>query len=77
MSPGARRLLKWTLCSLLIHTPQAGPLMNMFCCQCEQTARESGCTAQGVCGKSPDVAEMQDLLIYAMRPAPNHLKEVP
>ncbi len=51
--------------------------MNMFCCQCEQTAKESGCTAHGVCGKSPDVAEMQDLLMYAMRPASNHPKEGP
>ncbi|MFW5853685.1 MAG: hydroxylamine reductase [Thermodesulfobacteriota bacterium] len=39
----------------------------MFCYQCEQTAKESGCTAHGVCGKSPDVAEMQDLLMYAMK----------
>ncbi len=39
----------------------------MFCYQCEQTAKGSGCTAHGVCGKSPDVAEMQDLLIYALK----------
>ena len=41
--------------------------MNMFCYQCEQTAKGSGCTAHGVCGKSPDVAEMQDLLMYALK----------
>ena len=36
----------------------------MFCYQCEQTAKGSGCTAFGVCGKSPEVADLQDLLIY-------------
>ncbi|MCW4006076.1 MAG: hydroxylamine reductase [Candidatus Bathyarchaeota archaeon] len=39
----------------------------MFCWQCEQTARGQGCTAFGVCGKSPDVANLQDLLIYVLR----------
>jgi hydroxylamine reductase len=38
--------------------------MNMFCYQCEQTSRGSGCTAQGVCGKTPEVAALQDLLIH-------------
>ncbi len=37
----------------------------MFCNQCEQTAKGTGCTALGVCGKQPDVAALQDLLIYA------------
>jgi len=37
----------------------------MFCNQCEQTAKGTGCTAIGVCGKQPDVAALQDLLIYA------------
>ncbi len=36
----------------------------MFCYQCEQTAKGSGCTSWGVCGKSPEVADLQDLLIY-------------
>ncbi len=36
----------------------------MFCYQCEQTAKGTGCTAFGVCGKSPEVADLQDLLIY-------------
>ncbi len=39
----------------------------MFCYQCEQTAKGEGCTKIGVCGKQPDVAALQDLLIYAMR----------
>jgi hydroxylamine reductase len=41
--------------------------MNMFCYQCEQTAKGTGCTAHGVCGKDPDVADLQDLLIYAIK----------
>jgi hydroxylamine reductase len=39
----------------------------MFCYQCEQTAKGTGCTKIGVCGKQPDVAALQDLLVYAMK----------
>ncbi len=39
----------------------------MFCYQCEQTARGEGCTKGGVCGKSPEVAALQDLLIHAIK----------
>lgn len=39
----------------------------MFCFQCEQTAKGTGCTALGVCGKKPDVAALQDLLIHAVK----------
>jgi hydroxylamine reductase len=39
----------------------------MFCWQCEQTAQGKGCSTFGVCGKSPDVANLQDLLIYLLR----------
>jgi len=38
----------------------------MFCYQCEQTAKGEGCTKIGVCGKQPDVASLQDLLVYAL-----------
>ena len=38
----------------------------MFCFQCEQTAKGTGCTVQGVCGKQPDVAALQDLLLYTL-----------
>ncbi len=38
----------------------------MFCYQCEQTAQGTGCTVQGVCGKQPDVAALQDLLLYSL-----------
>jgi hydroxylamine reductase len=40
---------------------------KMFCYQCEQTANETGCTQFGVCGKNPEVAALQDLLIYALK----------
>ncbi len=39
----------------------------MFCNQCEQTAHGTGCEKIGVCGKSPDVAALQDLLVNACR----------
>jgi hydroxylamine reductase len=39
----------------------------MFCFQCEQTAKGEGCTRGGVCGKKPEVAALQDLLIYAVK----------
>jgi len=39
----------------------------MFCNQCEQTAKGTGCTVQGVCGKKPDVAALQDLLLHALK----------
>ena len=40
---------------------------QMFCYQCQETAGCTGCTRVGVCGKTPDVAAMQDLLVYATR----------
>jgi hydroxylamine reductase len=39
----------------------------MFCYQCEQTAKGQGCTVLGVCGKQPEVAVLQDLLIYSLQ----------
>jgi len=39
----------------------------MFCNQCEQTSKEMGCTIQGVCGKTPDVAALQDLLVITLK----------
>jgi len=41
--------------------------MSMFCYQCEQTAKGTGCTAQGVCGKDAETAALQDLLVYAVK----------
>ena len=40
---------------------------QMFCYQCQETAGCSGCTRIGVCGKQPDVAAMQDLLVYVTK----------
>lgn len=40
---------------------------QMFCYQCEQTSKGEGCTIIGVCGKNPEVAALQDLLIYMLK----------
>jgi hydroxylamine reductase len=39
----------------------------MFCYQCQETARNSGCTVKGVCGKNAEVSNLQDLLIYVTK----------
>ena len=39
----------------------------MFCYQCEQTAKGTGCTTSGVCGKDPETAALQDLLVHATK----------
>ncbi len=41
--------------------------MNMFCYQCEQTMKGTGCTVRGVCGKDAETATLQDLLVYATK----------
>lgn len=41
--------------------------MGMFCYQCQETARNTGCNIRGVCGKTEEVANLQDLLIYTLR----------
>ena len=41
--------------------------MNMFCFQCQEAARGTGCTVKGVCGKEPQTAAYMDLLLYAVR----------
>lgn len=41
--------------------------MSMFCNQCQETAGGKGCTVRGVCGKTEEVAKLQDLLIYTLR----------
>ncbi len=40
---------------------------DMFCFQCEQTEHGSGCTAVGVCGKTPETAALQDLLVHCLK----------
>ena len=41
--------------------------MSMFCFQCQEAAKGVGCNVAGVCGKSPDVSNMMDLLIYGLK----------
>ena len=41
--------------------------MGMFCYQCQETAKGTGCDIKGVCGKNEDVAKLQDLLIYTLK----------
>lgn len=48
----------------------------MFCYQCEQTAGGKGCTKVGVCGKNPEIAALQDLLIYQAKGIACYAKEL-
>ena len=41
--------------------------MNMFCFQCQEAAKGTGCTIKGVCGKEPEVAGIQDVMIYFLK----------
>jgi len=43
------------------------PMSSMFCYQCEQTSQRTGCTSVGVCGKTPETAALQDLLLHALK----------
>lgn len=45
--------------------PAAAP--DMFCYQCEQTSQGTGCVTSGVCGKTPEVSALQDLLVYRLK----------
>lgn len=46
--------------------------MSMFCFQCQETAKNSGCTISGVCGKTPEVANLQDLLLFVCKGISNY-----
>ncbi len=41
--------------------------MSMFCYQCQEAAKNEGCTVRGVCGKTPEVSHLQDLLIWLLK----------
>ncbi|MBF9018436.1 hypothetical protein [Oceanispirochaeta sp. M2] len=41
--------------------------MSMFCYQCQEAAKGTGCEIKGVCGKEPETAALQDLLIYTLK----------
>jgi len=42
-------------------------MTDMFCFQCQETAKNQGCTVKGVCGKPKETANLQDLLIYVCK----------
>lgn len=48
----------------------------MFCYQCEQTVGGKGCTKRGVCSKTPEIANLQDLLIYQLKGISCYAKEI-
>lgn len=41
--------------------------MNMFCYQCQETSKGTGCTIKGICGKTPEVSDIQDLLLFVTK----------
>lgn len=41
--------------------------MSMFCYQCQEASKGTGCTMRGVCGKTPEVANLQDLMVYTLK----------
>ena len=41
--------------------------MNMFCFQCQEASKGTGCEIKGVCGKTPEVSSLQDLLVYQLK----------
>jgi len=41
--------------------------MSMFCFQCQETAKNQGCTVRGVCGKEEETAKLQDLLVFNLK----------
>lgn len=50
--------------------------MSMFCYQCQETARNTGCTVKGVCGKDEPTANLQDLLVYALQGMAIHAERI-
>lgn len=49
----------------------------MFCYQCQETAKNTGCAIAGVCGKKPDTADIQDLLIYTLMGIARYAEQLP
>ena len=49
---------------------------QMFCYQCQETVQNKGCTVKGVCGKTPQVAKIQDLLVYVTKGLANVLVQM-
>jgi hydroxylamine reductase len=51
----------------VLYSPKKNKKMSMFCFQCQEAAKGVGCTIKGVCGKTPEVAGIQDVLMYFLR----------
>ncbi len=67
MGVAASTLLPTILKSSDVLAANKGKKNKMFCYQCEQTYKGRGCTNIGICGKTPDVAALQDLLVHALK----------
>ncbi len=72
MKTGALGVAATTMCPMILKSSDSWASVSggdtaMFCYQCEQTSKGTGCTLRGVCGKKPDVAALQDLLVYSLR----------
>ena len=50
--------------------------MSMFCFQCQETFKNEGCTVRGVCGKTDDVSNLQDTLIFALKGMANYTAQL-
>ena len=50
---------------------------EMFCFQCQEAAKGTGCTVRGVCGKDPEIAKLQDLLMYMLKGVSTYMENVP
>jgi hydroxylamine reductase len=50
---------------------------NMFCFQCQEAAKGTGCTLKGVCGKDPEIAKLQDLLMYMLKGVSTYMENIP
>jgi hydroxylamine reductase len=62
------QFLKWVIIILSnINNNPKEEFMSMFCYQCQETVKNQGCTIRGVCGKTEETSNLQDLLIYTLK----------
>ena len=50
--------------------------MSMFCYQCQETAKNTGCTVRGVCGKTDVVSNLQDVLVFVVKGIANYSNQL-
>ena len=50
--------------------------MSMFCFQCQETAKNEGCTVRGVCGKIDVVSNLQDVLVFVVKSVANYSNQL-